>query len=333
MGERGPGTGVLRRTLRRLAVALAVLLLALLALALWPVDLDGLDVAHEPPTTSSGHAQARFEAWAGSEDEENVFPPCRSELHGPGERTEVVVVLLHGLTNCPRQLVEVAEALADDGMNVVVLRAPHHGVATPDGSAIGDVSLVQDLTAEDLVGWADASVDVAAGLGEEVRVLGFSMGGATAAWVAQHREVDRAVLVAPAMSLPGMPGVVDAAFPNLFSRLPHVGVPGDATLDHAYAGESTTAAAEMFRLGRAVRRAASEQPPATREIHVITNEADDQVDNDDIAALVDDWRDHGAEVTTESFAAELALPHDVIDAGEPEGRTDLTWPVVLDALR
>ncbi len=331
--DAGGGRRPLARVLRWAGAVVLVLLLAITALALWPVSLDDLHEARERPASTYTEAEARFEEWASDETALNVFEPCRSALYGTGDRTDVAVVLLHGLTNCPRQFQEMAETLQSEGMNVVVLRAPEHGIATPDGQRIGDVHFVDDFTAEEMRDWSNASVDVASGLGRDVRVLGLSMGGATAAWTAQHREVDRVVAVAPALTLHGMPGVVDYAFPNFFTRIPHFQVRTDPTLDHAYAGEAPAGAAEMLRLSREVLHSAQSDPPLTREIVVVTNEADTQVDNGEIDGLVEDWRAHGADVTTESFPASLDLPHDVVDEQQATAQTDITYPVLLEALR
>ncbi|MBM6402747.1 alpha/beta fold hydrolase [Phycicoccus sp. CSK15P-2] len=326
-------TGRVRTVARWAGRGLLVLVVLVLVVASIPVPLGDLHDAPADPATTYAQAEEKFTEWAADETALDVFEPCRSGLYGTGERTEVAVVLFHGLTNCPRQFREIAEQLRSEGKNVVVLRAPEHGRATPDGRRIGDVSFAGAFTAEEIRDWSAASVDIAAGLGDRVHVLGLSMGGVAAAWTAQHREVDKAVLVAPAMTLHGMPGIVDWWFPNLFTRLPHFVIHTDPTLDHSYAGESPAGAAEMFRMAREVRREADDRAPLTTTITVVTNEADEQVDNRDIARLVEHWRAHGAQVDTESFPADLDLPHDVVDVGQREGRTDVTYPVLLAAVR
>ncbi len=309
-----------------------ILALVLVALSVWPADLDGLSSSDAQPASSYDEAMQKFDDWAADEEELNVLELCRSAVYGPGTSTEVSVVLLHGLTNCPEQYLEMAQEIADQGVNVVVLRAPLHGIGDESGKRIGDVSEAADLDAGDLTRWADTSVDIAEGLGGEVRVLGLSMGGATAAWIAQNRAVDRVVAVAPALTLHGMPSVVDTAVLNLAPRLPHLTVGGSATLDHAYAGETIHGAAEMYRMSAAVRRDASNAPPETRDITVIVNPVDNQVDNTDIEDLAESWEAQGAEVERVSLDFGVDLPHDVVDPGQPTGRTDLTWPVFISSL-
>jgi len=305
----------------------------LVALSLWPIGLDGLDASDANPTSSYAEASQRFDAWAEPESDLNVFEPCRSGLYGTGERTAVSVVFFHGLTNCPRQFQELAETLQENGVNVVVLRAPEHGIASDDSASIGDVGYANSFTADDMREWADTSVDIGEGLGEQVRVLGLSMGGVAAAWVAQHREVDRVVAVSPALTLHGVPDFVQYAFPNLFTRIPHFSVEAAPTLDHAYPGTTPAGAAEMYRMAREVLRSADDRPPKTTDLVVITNAADDQIDNNDVDELVARWLAHGADVATSRFPADAALPHDVVDSGQKTGNTALTWPVFLEALQ
>ena len=57
------------------------------------------------------------------------------------------------------------------------------------------------MRAEDLRDFADRMVDVAAGLGEQVIMVGLSAGGIVTAWAAQHRpEIDKAVTISPSLS-------------------------------------------------------------------------------------------------------------------------------------
>ena len=100
--------------------------------------------------------------------------------------------------------------------------------------------------------WADAAVEVAAGLGDSVGVLGLSMGGGAAAWTAQNRAVDRVVTVSPALSLLAVPGPLEYTLPNLVSRLPNFAVGAPRTLDHAYGGETISGAGDTLLLGHAV---------------------------------------------------------------------------------
>ena len=320
-------------TLARVAGVVALLLgSALLALAIVPLSTGGVESTPEP-AANYDEAVARFEQVRAVERRQGVYEPCRSRLLDSGRATDVVVVLVHGLANCPRQFVELGERIRATGANVLILRVPRHGIADSSGQRIGRVSNVGGLTPEELASYGDDAVDMAAGLCEDVRVLGLSMGGVVAAWIAQNREdVDRVVTVAPAITLPRVPGFVDSMFRNLFTRLPNVSLPGSAALDHAYAGGSTRALASMYRLAEAVRDDAAKNAPAAASIAVVTNGADDQVKNSDIEALAEAWRSSGADVDSYQFPRALGLPHDVIDVGQPKGKPEVVYPVLLGLL-
>jgi carboxylesterase len=305
--------------------------LLLLVLALIPAGTSGLGPGPDP-ATSYDEAVERFDVYAAQEGA--VFEPCASRLLTYGEQTEAAVVLIHGLTNCPRQFVELGDALHARGANVLILRVPYHGLAGEDGTTIGGVGNVGGIRAEDLRDYADAAVDIAEGLGEDVRVLGLSAGGVMTAWIAQNRDVDRAVVIAPAISLPGgMPDFLDSGFRNVFSRFPNVSLPSGGKLDHAYTGESTRALAEMYVLAKAVQDQAAERPPAAGSIAVVTNANDDQVDNDDVRRLlVDAWRSSGEQIETFEFPKDLGLRHDLIDVGQPDQKTELVYPRLIGLL-
>lgn len=320
------------RRLPKLALLLVVALAAAtLLVGLVPVSTAGL-ASRPVPTRDYAAAVARFEQ-ATSDEASTVYPPCASRLYTHGERTETAVVLVHGLTNCPRQFVELAETIHASGSNVLVLRVPYHGLGTPDLADIAGVDEVGPIRAEDYRRYADETIDIAAGLGRSVRVMGLSLGGVIAGWMAQNRDsVEHAVVIAPATGLPGnVPDFVTPLFRNFFGRAPNLSLRGGGTqLDHAYVGESSHAIAHMYLLAEALRRDAGRARPAARSIAVVTNASDTQVDNEDILALADLWRRTGATVTHHEFPAALGLPHDVVDVQQPAQRTDVVYPVLVD---
>ena len=319
---------------KRIALwALAVvgaLLLIVLVMALWPASTSRLGASPDP-TTTYDEARERFEQLT-TDEPGMVYEPCESILLDHGERVEVSVVLFHGLTNCPQQYVDFAAALHADGANVVVLRAPRHGIANADGDAIGSLSNVGGLDAAELRDYADDSIDIATGLGDEVRVLGLSMGGVVAEWVAQHRaDVDRVVPVAPAMSIPGVPGFLTTAFINLFDKLPNFDLPGESNLDHAYVGESTEGLVATFLLARSVEEAAADSGPVAGAVTVVVNPDDNQVDATYVTDFASGWDNVSGDVSVVELPA-VGLPHDVIDPDQPDGDPDLVYPILFDLL-
>lgn len=317
---------------RVLGVVALLLGSALLALAIVPVSTGGVESTPEP-AANYDESLARFEQVRAVERRQGVYEPCRSRLLDRGRATDVVVVLVHGLANCPRQFVELGERIRATGANVLILRVPRHGAADSSGQRIGQVSNLGGLTPGELASYGDDAVDIATGLGDDVRVLGVSMGGVISAWIAQYRpEVDRVVAVAPLLTLPHVPGLVDGLFRNLFARIPNVSLPGSAALDHAYAGQSTRALTSVYRLAGSVREAAAKKAPAAAAIAVVTNGSDDQVRNPEIEALAAAWRGAGADVDSYEFPRSLGLPHDMIDVQQPTARPEVVYPVLLGLL-
>lgn len=92
-----------------------------------------------------------------------------------GRRTKRVVVLVHGLTDSPGYVEAIGLRLAahDDGISVVMPLLPGHGRKQP-GEAM-ESSDYRDWRAT-----VDASVELAATLGDEISIGGLSTGGALA---------------------------------------------------------------------------------------------------------------------------------------------------------
>lgn len=124
----------------------------------------------------------------------------RTRLFEPVGGAETTIVIWHGFTNAPSQFVAVAETLQAAGHRVLLPRMPHHGQA--------DV-LTRDLvnlTSAELVAHVDACIDIAAGYGGEIWVVGLSAGATLAGWAAATRnEVRRLVLAAPLVAPKGFP--------------------------------------------------------------------------------------------------------------------------------
>ena len=316
---------------RRVAKAGAwVVLVAVGVVVIWPASIGDLSAQAEP-TDTYADAVALFDTTTADEPG-RIYEPCESQLMTHGDRVDVAVVLFHGLTNCPKQFVELGTQLHEQGANVLILRAPGHGVANDAGDAIGGLSNVAGLTAEQLRTYADTAIDIGGGLGDDVRVLGLSMGGVVSTWVAQERaDVQRVVAVAPAMTIPTVPAFLTNALRNVASKLPNIDLPGQSKLDHAYAGETTKGLAATFIMGKYVADEAYERGPAAQDVVVVLNPDDDQVDPTHLAAFAERWADHGDAVSLHRLPA-VGLPHDVIDPDQPDGDVGLVYPTLLSLL-
>src|SRR5262245_8554703 len=169
----------------RATVAAALLLLALFALWLSsPLPIRGLE---SRPDRAASYAEAlgRVDALR-AEDTRAIGPECGTVLLTHGGPTPRVMVLLHGLTNCPAQFDSIGRIAFRRGANVLIPRLPRHGFADRMTDELSR------MDAGELRRFTDRVLDAACGLGDSVTVAGLSVGGTLAAWAAQERpDVDR----------------------------------------------------------------------------------------------------------------------------------------------
>ena len=322
---------------RSLAATIGWLLLGLLAVLgvflLWPLAPLGA-VPRPSPARTPDEARARFAAML-ARDTAPLHRGCAGVMLEHGGRTGRVVVLLHGLTNCPLQFQELGLRLYTAGDNVLIPRCPHHGL---DDRMTTDLAR---LTAEELAAYATGAVDLACGLGDTIVIAGLSTSAVAVAWAAEHRpEVARAVLIAPAFApyRAQRPGAWLAT--RLLMRMPNVFAWWDGRLKQNLPGPtqcyprfSTRALGEAYRLGEIVRAAATRVPATAREIVIVTSAADHAVENRFSRALADDWRARGSVVSEYEFPESLHVVHDMIDPVQVGQRIDVTYPVLVALMR
>ncbi len=318
-----------------IGVWLGGIALVLLVAAVMPVRTGGL-TAQPDPTPDHATAVQRFarlddlDSLPHESAPEGLHPKAVSRLWDHGKRTPAAVVLLHGLSNSPGSMVALGPRLHALGLNVVAVRLPQHGHADLATDAL------KRLRAADLRRCADTAVDVAAGLGERVTVVGISAGGVVAAWLGQNRpEVARTVLVAPAFGLSSFGGRLNRFLMRVTLLVPSFSLWKDPKLKadfpglgHNYKRQHTRAVGEVERLGLATFRQAATAGPATSEAVVVTNAADQAVDNSMTAEFTATWESH-IPVTTYEFDASFGLGHEIIDPADPEGDVERTYPVLL----
>ena len=294
-------------------------------LALVPLRND--DLRSAPPAVHSYDDALRLVALQQAADDSVAVREARSILLTHGSRVSRSAILLHGVTNSPRQFRPFAERLYAEGYNVYVPRLPHHGERT------GGAKNIERMTAEELRDLGDASVDVGLGLGDSVIVVGLSAGGAMAAWIAQQQNVERAVVIAPALELAAVPSALSEPLMDLAVRVPDVTrreavVPDERDREP---GWTTRGIGQMLRLGAAVRNASREHRPATHSAIFLLNASDRTVKARPALEIAARWSARGTPVRVYEFPDSLRLAHDVIDPRERDADTAAVYPV-LDAL-
>ena len=309
-----------------------VLLGVLALLALRPSGLARL-VSHPRPAGSYAEALQRVAALQ-AEEREGYHPNCVTQLLSHCARTPRAVVLVHGYTSCPQQFVPLGRQFFERGANVLVARLPHHGRADRLTGEQGR------LAATELAALADEVVDIAAGLGELVTMVGLSGGGVTTAWAAQNRsELDQAMIIAPAFGFKQIPAAATVLLMNAVLLLPDAFTWWEPELKeqsgppYSYPRYSRHALGQILRLGFATRALARRRAPAARSIVVVTNANDNSVDNAAALSMAAAWRAAGApSLRHYEFPLELGLNHDLIDPNAAGARTELVYPKLLELL-
>lgn len=336
-------SGRVRETLHRRPwagiglVALGILLLFVLGMGAWvwfaPLNLSGL--AHmSQPAADYADSMQRLEALQEAESQGTVNPVCASKFLGHEERTEHVIVFVHGFTNCPEQFAILGAAFWEAGYNVFIPRMPYHGLSD---RLTTDLSL---LTAEELVKFGGSVADIAQGLGAQVTVAGLSGGGTVTAWLAQTRDdVDTAVVIAPMLGILKLPEYTVKPVANATLTLPNFFIWWDAATkdqipgpDYAYPRYATKAVGALMRLSAVIDGQAGTTAPRAGRIIAVTNPVDPAVNNQVLGEVLDKWEAQGESVIRYEFPAEWDLPHDVIDPNQPAAQTDVVYPVLLELL-
>ncbi len=129
-------------------------------------------------------------------------PLLRNEGNAPfiihhGKKTNKVAVLFHGLSDSPFYMRAIAAKLHAQGLNVIVPLTPGHGLREAD-AAMEDPDMVQSWRQH-----ADSVMQIAAQLGDEVYLGGFSAGAtiATDYYLRHPRQVHALMLFSGALAL------------------------------------------------------------------------------------------------------------------------------------
>lgn len=307
-----------RSPLRRVGVIAGVIagvvVLLIAAVFLWPLGKESLQTAI-PRTLPFQAAESEAQAVV-SADETNaeVQPSCRSLLRSHGKQRAKTVLMLHGYTACPGQFAELAQFFFDKGYNVYVPRAPRHGVI--------DTLAHADVTADELVTYANESLNITAGLGEEVGVIGLSGGGVLATWLAEYRgdAVDRLMVLSPFYR----PASAQAP---AFAVKPLIVLFGFRLLPDHINGEgfSFRALSQYLRIVENYRD--KPQSPSLQAVAVVTSVDDTFIDlptaQDLPAALA---ADTGASFVKDVVPGGQGLTHDIVDPTPAGGAARRLYP-------
>jgi pimeloyl-ACP methyl ester carboxylesterase len=268
-------------------------------------------------------------------EEELLGEEMRSTVLHHGRRTAQVTVLLHGLTASPRSWREFARVRHARGENVLIPRLPRHGHADRMSEALAG------LTAAELTAQFATIVDAAAALGEQVTVVGFSLGGALALHAA-HRDarVYRAIAVAPFLGIKRLPRDWHAMVRRMLERTPNRFLywnpieKGRGAPQHGYHRYTTRSLAAGLALADALQADAKLGPPRARYVEIVRNVGETSVNNRAIADLVARWRAVGGDRVHVHRLVGLPFSHDIVEPerrGAPAARFLPMLHAILDA--
>lgn len=283
------------------------------------------------PAAGFDEAVARAKAFMALDDASSL-PEARTALFADAP-ADLAVVLLHGFTNHPGQFREFAPLVRARGANVFVPRMPEHG----DVDRL--TTRLKNLTAEAWLASATEAIDIACGLGTRVAVLGISTSGLLCAYAVQYRaDVWRSVPVSPFFALLQLPHGVSSSIGALLRWVPNMFLWWDPRVKAkqrprtAYPRFSTHALAQALRISDLVYRDADREKALAQQAYTIVNRADPAVNNAVSAEVSRNW--HGLRGYGVAYRELRNLPtnHDIIEPDNPVARTDLVYPVLLDAL-
>ncbi len=275
---------------------------------------------------------AQIEAHIASETIDTAIDPrCVSAVMHHGHATTRSIILLHGFTNCPRQFTQLADAFFARGFNVYTPRLPRHGLRDKLTTELAG------LTVDELTDCAERATAFARGLGTSVSVVGLSLGGTLAAWLAQTQPIERAVIVAPFFSVVRVPTLLEPLVEDGLALAPNLEVWWDprvreaALPDHAYPRFATHALAACLALGQRVRAAARDAAPAADRTILVTNAKDPAIDNGAARDVLELWTAHGA-ATGQYVFETLDVRHDIIEPTTFPAAASVVYPVLIDLM-
>lgn len=266
-------------------------------------------------------------------DDDSIHPASQTRLWSHGTKTTRAVLYLQGYTDSVQQFAPLGDVLFARGYTVFAPRLPYHGYKDRMNRDHGQ------LTIPEMLEWTNKVTDIGIGLGEQLTVMGLSLGGVLATWVAQYREVERVLLVAPAYGIGMLPWRMTKPAAQVLKRLPNLFMWWDprvreqAGFEYTYPRFATRTLAQVFILGSELEHAARNQAPAAHAVWMITNANDFAVSNRLCDSFVQAWRAHPASrVYTYQFPRELNIPHDIMDPADPLVDPHVVYPPLLAIL-
>jgi esterase/lipase len=253
-----------------------------------------------------------------------------------GQKTEKVIVIYHGFTNCPKQFEILGKQLFDKGYNVYIPRMPYHGhsnVLTDEAAS---------FNVDQLLEFADNSINVAKGLGNKIDFIGISGGGLLATWAGlQTESTDKIMNIAPLYSPLDYPEWQLNSISNILRILPNQYKWWDDKIQekveigpkYAYPRYSLKAINAFLKLSLDLRKKLeSPQDLIQNKKYILVTTENDKAINNNVAF------NYSAKIlavpktsfVSYQFPTELDLNHDIIDPNQRQAKIDKVYPKILE---
>lgn len=290
---------------------LAIILIVAAAIYFWPLRTTHLQTGVEK-TVSYNESIKQSAHIVSDEKSSKVLDKCLSKTYTHGKKTAKAVVMFHGVTACPSQFDGLAKTFFDAGYNVYVPLTPHHGLT--DKKQHGKV------TANELVDYANQSITIGTGLGDELGVVGLSGGGMLATWASEYRpEVKRTLALSPFYE-PAAAQAPKIQLPFLsvlygFHILPDTFI---VPADPDGAAFSYSALANYIIVRKNLKSSPDNLP--LKSFSVITSDDDDQIDLPLAHSLPREIAAANPSMTflETNLPADWKLGHDIVSLDNPE---------------
>jgi pimeloyl-ACP methyl ester carboxylesterase len=309
-----------------------IVLFSLIYLFLAPLNPSSVQVK---PNPSSGYEESMARiAKINEAEKDTIMPECLSYANTVGRKTANVIVVYHGYTNCPIQYKPLSDQLVAQGYNVVVLRAPNHGEKDRNNNTLSTT------TTSEVAKYANDSVDIARGLGDNVSVTGLSVGGAVTTWVAQYRDdVKEYFPMAPFYAPKMVPGPLTNGMIRIMNVLPPIHIWWDSKTKennvtgspYAYPGFDTHSLAAFLSFGDYWTQLLNRDGGKNIVPTLVINENDGAINNvfaqrkNKSGALKNDNN-----YVVYDFAKKYGLDHDIIDPYNPKQNMELVYPILIN---
>ncbi|HEV7179573.1 MAG TPA: alpha/beta fold hydrolase [Candidatus Baltobacteraceae bacterium] len=264
-------------------------------------------------------------------DHDRIADEGRTKMLHHDEVRPKAIVLFHGLSSSPTQFTRFAHDLYARGHNVLVPRLPRHGHQDRLSDALAY------LTSDDLRRTATESVDLARGMGDEVIVAGFSLGGLLATWLAQREPIHRAIAIAPFFGISWVPNRFMNPLASAMLRLPNMfhwwnPITRERQMpEHGYPRYATHAVAHAYRLAQEVF-AATALPIEAERLIFVTNAREAAINNRAVTRLARSLRTASPERVEQILLRNVPFVHDIIEPLRHPEIAERVYPQLLEII-